>query len=467
MPGTIVTFYSFKGGVGRSLAVANIAAILAQWGSRVLVVDWDIEAPGLNHYFAPYLEDRTPGVLNFLADCEHAGPRPWNVYAGPVVLPDGVRGLSFMPAAADDGTDYTERVQRLNWDLLYDEHALGTALEALRAGWLEHFDLVLIDSRTGVTDFSGALTVQLPDVLAFLFTANAQSLDGCADIAERAMEARRKLPLDRHALMPLPIPARFEQREEYERAQEWRRRFASRLSPFLDLWTTRGTDVLKLIDLLTIPYVPRWSFGEELAAVLEPAGTSGARTAGQAVSYALETIAALLVQQFAKVDLLVSCRDEYVHSARATVAGWRSGSQGSKRVFLSYSKGDEKAALEISEELQAAGFGTWIAEHEIRLGDRVEEALRQGIEETDAYLVVISPSFSRSQQAEVEVVLRQSLRSDRHKPIIPVILPGGEEPLARSRLSDFKFVSFDPGEGSIADQLKPAITRLGKALDEV
>src|SRR5262245_26515345 len=47
----IVTFYSYKGGVGRSMAMANVAAWLCQKGLRVLVVDWDLEAPGLEQFF--------------------------------------------------------------------------------------------------------------------------------------------------------------------------------------------------------------------------------------------------------------------------------------------------------------------------------------------------------------------------------------------------------------------------------
>lgn len=44
--GRIVTFYSYKGGTGRTMALANTAWILAANGKRVLAVDWDLEAPG-------------------------------------------------------------------------------------------------------------------------------------------------------------------------------------------------------------------------------------------------------------------------------------------------------------------------------------------------------------------------------------------------------------------------------------
>lgn len=42
-------FYSYKGGSGRTVAAANVAAALAKLGHRVAIVDLDVEAPGLQH----------------------------------------------------------------------------------------------------------------------------------------------------------------------------------------------------------------------------------------------------------------------------------------------------------------------------------------------------------------------------------------------------------------------------------
>src|ERR1700691_2875410 len=55
--GTIYTFYSYKGGVGRTMALANVAALLAKWGHSVLVADWDLEAPDLERFFAKERHD--------------------------------------------------------------------------------------------------------------------------------------------------------------------------------------------------------------------------------------------------------------------------------------------------------------------------------------------------------------------------------------------------------------------------
>ena len=45
-----VTFYSYKGGGGRTLALINTAAYLAEKGNRVLLLDFDLEAPGLDEF---------------------------------------------------------------------------------------------------------------------------------------------------------------------------------------------------------------------------------------------------------------------------------------------------------------------------------------------------------------------------------------------------------------------------------
>src|SRR5438552_5048297 len=69
-----ITFYSYKGGTGRSMALANVAWILASVGNRVLTIDWDLEAPGLHRYFQPFLSDKelsgqeSQGVIDMVVD---------------------------------------------------------------------------------------------------------------------------------------------------------------------------------------------------------------------------------------------------------------------------------------------------------------------------------------------------------------------------------------------------------------
>jgi hypothetical protein len=210
--------------------------------------------------------------------------------------------------------------------------------------------------------------------------------------------------------------------------------------------------------------VPRWTFGEDLSALQEPAGTAGTRTTSQAVSFALETIAALLAQGFARVDLLVSSRDEYVHAARASVQSRRAASLKSAKVFCSYPDGDIPVMDAIANTLATAAFKPLSIEKS-DIGSDVSAAITTAIEGADAYVIVMGPTQSQWQAVEIAAILRQTLRSDQRKPIIPVILPGGEKTFYSSRLADFQALEFDPAQGSVAQQLSPMIERLKPLLE--
>jgi hypothetical protein len=72
-----ITFYSFKGGVGRSMAAINVAGILASRGFRVLVIDMDLEAPGLS-FLANAAQADEPrvtqlGFVDFMLDAVRSG----------------------------------------------------------------------------------------------------------------------------------------------------------------------------------------------------------------------------------------------------------------------------------------------------------------------------------------------------------------------------------------------------------
>ncbi len=86
LPGKIITFYSYKGGTGRSMALANVAWILASNGKRVLTLDWDLEAPGLHRYFHPFMVDKdlnsSDGLIDFVFKFAAAAATPETLAAG-------------------------------------------------------------------------------------------------------------------------------------------------------------------------------------------------------------------------------------------------------------------------------------------------------------------------------------------------------------------------------------------------
>src|SRR5580704_14420770 len=91
--GRIITFYSYKGGSGRSQTLANTAWILAAAGKRVIMLDWDLEAPGLHRYFRPFLLDpelsHSDGIIDFVSEYSADAMRLAEPVAEPETLPIG------------------------------------------------------------------------------------------------------------------------------------------------------------------------------------------------------------------------------------------------------------------------------------------------------------------------------------------------------------------------------------------
>jgi hypothetical protein len=184
-------------------------------------------------------------------------------------------------------------LQSLNFGQLFEENDLGAYIERLRNAWINQFDFVLIDSRTGVTDIGGICTVHLADVLVLLFTATDSSTQGAKDIIERARIAQSKFPVDRAKLLAVPVPARDESRTEYERALQWKRTYAEEFGEFYADWLPSGVKPMDAIEMLKIPYVPYWSFGERLPVIEE--GTNNPGTLG----YSYQILARLLSSRLA------------------------------------------------------------------------------------------------------------------------------------------------------------------------
>ena len=180
----VTTFYSFKGGVGRTMALVNTAVNLALRGRRVLVVDFDVEAPGLDTFDVLRSQEAVPGLIDFVAEYMRTGVAPdASDYVGdcPQIGTQGGK-LWVMPSGRVD--TYTATLGRVNWLDLYERHDGYILFEDLKSQWNQILnpDYVLIDSRTGHTDSSGICTRQLPDSVVILFFPNEQNLRGLMQV---------------------------------------------------------------------------------------------------------------------------------------------------------------------------------------------------------------------------------------------------------------------------------------------
>jgi MinD-like ATPase involved in chromosome partitioning or flagellar assembly/antitoxin component HigA of HigAB toxin-antitoxin module len=182
-----ITFYSFKGGVGRTLALVNVAVELAKAGRKVLMVDFDLEAPGIHTFDALRSHDPHSGVVEYVTDYIATGSAPDvrdYVYEPETLAPSLGTGRIWVMPAGRGGDEYRKRLASINWQELYRDREGYLFIEDLKCQLQESFvpDYVLIDSRTGHTDIEGICTRQLPDAVVVLFFPNEQNLAGLSEV---------------------------------------------------------------------------------------------------------------------------------------------------------------------------------------------------------------------------------------------------------------------------------------------
>lgn len=219
-----IGFYSYKGGVGRSMAMAHTAAALARQGRRVLLIDLDLEAPG-QHCTGPFDQQyqqgsaRSKGFLGFAADFKpeqppaldnyllRGDPLEWRLPGDKEVEAAGE--LRLLPAGdLQDHDRYRQQLKEFNWDKALDGGMLlllHLKDECQRMG----FDDVLLDARTGDADPFYVVALELADVLVAVCGYNRQNLLGM----QSQFQLLAQYPIARQprrvVLVGSPTPANF------------------------------------------------------------------------------------------------------------------------------------------------------------------------------------------------------------------------------------------------------------------
>lgn len=225
----IFTFYSYKGGVGRSMALLNVAYRLAGWGKHVLVLDLDLEAPGVSAFlkrqdeFAPAEGAHPLDILSLLGQVVSAvrdGDSATRIaeQLPPLshflrrVAPEKLTPLApklgslgrLDIVAADMDRDWCRRLAELGLQGLAQEKLaeVSRALHFYLKAWrfphrevgMEDFDpplstpydYILIDSRTGITEVGGLCVGPLADRLIVFSALNDQNVEGTLTFLEAA-----------------------------------------------------------------------------------------------------------------------------------------------------------------------------------------------------------------------------------------------------------------------------------------
>ncbi|MFD9122962.1 FxSxx-COOH system tetratricopeptide repeat protein [Streptomyces bottropensis] len=431
--GTIITFYSFKGGTGRTMALVNTAWILASNGLRVLVVDWDLEAPGLHTYLQPLLADpeltESAGVIEMVKNfARHAvvprvgsgvdaagasGPsRPGGggladepdprelarvdryAVGTELRLPPGGK-LDLLPAGVQDPDTYAVTVSTFDWGTFY---RMGGAdfLTALRDDMAARYDYVLIDSRTGLSDTASICTVVMPDIVVDCFTLSRQGVNGAAHVAR---SIRRIADTQRRDIRIVPVPMRVEDAGR-DRLEAGRYQARNLFAPFLDWVPTEEQD--QYWSSVEIPYKPSYAY-EEIPA------TVGERRQDGTLLAAFERLTARLTDN--RVTQLSNMPERYRQTLRAEYE--RSSPIIRKDFYVSYAAPDRLWADWTVTVLRAAGYEATLAPIEVEDLAAAPQETPTWLERTLAgegrMVLLLSPQYTALPQAR-EIRQRTSRR---------------------------------------------------------
>lgn len=283
--GQVVTFYSYKGGTGRTMALANVAWILASNGQRVLAADWDLESPGLHRFFAPFLEQSVqdvPGIIDVVREYEYQAAQTDDQERRRAYIAQYTKirqhtiqlnwkfanggSLEFL-SPGKQNKDYMATIGALDWDNFYKALSGGEFLDALRADMKAQYDYALIDSRTGLSDVADICTVHLPDVFVDCFTLSTQGIEGSAQVAKSIGEG-----YGFRGIRILPVPMRVDPFEQ-ERV-EVGKIFAQRRFENLPSGMT-AADRRVYWNAVAVPYRPYYAYEEKLAVFGDAPGDPG------------------------------------------------------------------------------------------------------------------------------------------------------------------------------------------------
>jgi tetratricopeptide (TPR) repeat protein len=427
--GKIVTFYSYKGGTGRTMALANTAWILASNGKKVLVVDWDLDSPGLHKFFQPFLDAATisgaPGVIEIINDyawtATTPGDRPadWHLpharvtrLAVPVSWPHFPGGgrLDFVSAGRQN-RDYTAGLAIIDWDNFYERLGGGQFFDAMRDDMKANYDYTLIDSRTGLSDIADICTVQFPDIVIDCFTLSNQSIEGAAEVAKNIDERSGS-----RNIRILPVPMRIDDGEK-EKLDAGRALARFRFDRF-----PRGLseeEANRYWISVEIPYQTFYAYEEILATFGDAPGSPTSMLA------AFERLTSAITE--GQISSLAPMDEEL--RLRYKAAFSRRPGAPSADVYLSYVPEDRMWADWIAAILAGAGFHVQREDITSAGGTSTRASARRGAESAGRTLAVVSAAYQRSPQAHG---VWESLAADdpagASRKLIPVRV--GEVPLS-------------------------------------
>jgi len=205
-----VTFYSFKGGVGRTTALTHVASILAMRGLKVVAVDLDLEAPGLSTAFNLKPQPKY-GIVDYFYERSYLpdGVEPSISIAeifGEVRVHNATGRLFVVPAGCLN-LDYISKVDDIHATTVIDgNNSLWSIFKQEIQEQLKP-DILLVDSRTGINQWGALSLIEAADEAIIFLFPNEQNKQGI-EVLLQSLQSLNNLSIN-FVFSPVPDITEF------------------------------------------------------------------------------------------------------------------------------------------------------------------------------------------------------------------------------------------------------------------
>lgn len=281
----IISLYSYKGGVGRTQLTVNLASYLCFIKrKKILVIDWDLEAPGLHYFFKTskgnLINDKKGVIDLFTSFIEKMEPivdiegnelplfDDYIINVASSTPKNGDLGVIDLVTAGDFSDDYKPYKQKINsfpWGDFYTKYDGATYIEILKKTLQNStYDFVFLDSRTGVSDYLNVVNVQFPDINILVMAPTQQNIDGSLRIA-KSIEAAKYVTSRHREPIIMPILSKIDASIEHK-LEKWSNIFKTHFYYYIEQFNKYSGNEDSLNDFVnrtTLDYKRDLSFGEQ------------------------------------------------------------------------------------------------------------------------------------------------------------------------------------------------------------
>lgn len=183
----VISFYSYKGGVGRTIALMQTANLLALKGKKIALIDLDIEAPSFNEIFSESIQS-DKGLMNYLYSKLYNLDK---IEVSSIVskLPLNAPGDIYIVPTGSINKKYVKMLEALKEKRISENKYIEELIDELYKNY--NIDYVLIDSRTGINNWGALAIGEIADEVMLFAYPNEENVKGINLILDMIQDRKK------------------------------------------------------------------------------------------------------------------------------------------------------------------------------------------------------------------------------------------------------------------------------------